>query len=130
MREKQGRLQHGGGEATSGHPSPLDLIRLMGGRSKPAGPGVRERPDSVLAVYKDRFTYTFIMNDEVASIHFDRRRGEIFFRGHNISHMDLSAPQRMALVGMEEVLAADEHGKSLCGAYSATLARLLADKYK
>ena len=109
-------------------PSSLDLVRMMGGRSRHAGRGPQRAPDSVIAVFKDRVTYTFIMDEEVASIHFDRRRGEIFFRGHNIKNMHLSQKQVKALNVMREVLEADKQGRELYPAYSATLDRLLADK--
>jgi hypothetical protein len=84
----------------------------------------------MLASYGDRVTYTFIIDDEVASIHFDRTRGEIFFRGHNIRHLELAASQVEALLRLEEVLKADEKARDLFPEYSATLARCLADKYK
>jgi len=116
-------------EGESEHkPSSLDLIRMMGGRSRPAGRGPQRAPDSVIAVFKDRVTYTFIMDEEVASIHFDRKRGEIFFKGHNIRNMHLSQKQIKALNVMREVLEADREGRELYPAYSATLDRLLTDK--
>lgn len=108
--------------------SALDLWRLMGGESHRVRENGKMAPDSMLAVYKERVTYTFIMDDEVSSIHFDRKRGEIFFRGHNITHMDLTEAQKGALLHMKQVLAEDEKAKSLLPHYSATLDRLLADK--
>lgn len=110
--------------------SPLDLWRLRGGVSHRPQEGETPPPDSMLACYGDRVTYTFIIDDEVASIHFDRRRGEIFFRGHNIRHLELTAAQVEALVRLEEVLKVDEKANDLFPEYSATLARCLADKYK
>ena len=135
MREREKREEQAAAESesssSSAHPSSLELMRMMAGKSHRMGPGERAAPDSVLAVFKDRFTYTFVMNsDEVASIHFDRKRGEIFYKGHNINYMELSGPQRAALVAMEEILGADEQGKELAPAYAATLSRHLADKYK
>lgn len=110
--------------------SPLDLWRLRAGIShRPEGAGQRA-PDSMLASYEDRVTYTFIIEEEVASIHFDRKRGEIFFRGHNIRHLELSSLQIEALLRLEEVLKADEKARDLFPEYSATLTRCLADKYK
>ena len=81
----------------------------------------------MLAAMNDRVTYTFILEDEVASIHFDRRRGEIFFRGRNIRHLELSPAQIEALDHMKEVLAGDGKARALLSDYSATLARALAD---
>ena len=130
MKEKMERDLENDAGSSSPHPSSLELIRMMGGKSRHLVSGEQAATDSVLAVFQERFTYTFMMNDEVASIHFDRRRGEIFFKGHNINYMDLSGPQRAALVAMEEILGVDDQGKTLAPAYSATLSRLLADKYK
>ncbi|MBN1283271.1 MAG: hypothetical protein JXA24_05825 [Proteobacteria bacterium] len=125
-KKRQPMAAEGGGNEHK--PSSLDLIRMMGGRSRHVGRGPRRMPDSVIAVSRDRVTYTFIMENEVASIHFDSRRGEIFFSGHNIRNLKLSHAQTKALKAMTVVLAEDKAGKELLSAYSATLDRLLADK--
>ena len=126
MKQKRRRMMAmGEGEHK---PSSSDLIRMMGGRSRPAGRGRQRGSDSVIAIYKERVTYTFVMGEEVASIHFDSSRGEIFFRGHNIRNMQLNEKQLAALEAMKGVLAADQQGKEYLSAYSATLARLIADK--
>lgn len=104
--------------------SAIDLWRHMGGKSRPVG---ERAADSMLAVFKDRATYTFILDDEVASIHFDRTRGEIFFKGHNIRHLTLTGNQINALNHMKEVLITDSKAKRFLNDYSATLARYLAD---
>ncbi|HPQ80638.1 MAG TPA: hypothetical protein PLZ86_02825 [bacterium] len=108
--------------------SPIDLMRRQRGASRRLREEGKPQPDSMLAVMADRATYTFIMEDGVASIHFDRRRGEIFFRGHKIGNMEISKAQVAALHHMEEVLKADSRARELFPAYSATLARCLADK--
>lgn len=107
--------------------SPLDLWKLMGGKTRAVG-GVKEPPeDSLLAVYKNRLTYTFIVGREVASIHFDRAKREIFFKGHNIRNMELSEAQRRVLEGFKKVLKADKRANPFLKAYNATLGDLLAD---
>lgn len=126
MTEKRKDMKPVAREGSSQYSTP-DLVRLMGGMSKRAG-RKRGAPDSVIAVYKNRITYTFIMDKEVASIHFDMSRGEIFFRGHNISHMDLDSKQRKALIALIGVLEEDEDGRKFRDAYSATLDSVLADK--
>ena len=83
--------------------------------------------DSMMAVFKNRLTYTFIHDNEVASIHFDRDRGEIFYKGHNIVNMQLTPSQNMVLSGMEAILANDDKGSGFLAAYKATLTRCLAD---
>jgi len=128
MRERVKRAMVGEDGDSEHKPSSLDLIRMMGGRSRHADRGQQRAADSVIAVYKDRVTYTFIMDEEVASIHFDSKRGEIFFRGHNIRNLEMSRAQINALKAMKEVLAADKQGRALYPAYAATLDRLLADK--
>lgn len=108
--------------------SPLDLLRLKGGRAQRVKEEGRPPPDAMLAVRPDRATYTFILEDQVASIHFDRRRGEIFFCGHNIRHLELTDAQKTALGHMKEILKGDGRGMELYSDYAATLARCLADK--
>lgn len=84
--------------------------------------------DSMLAVYKDCLTYTFILDREVASIHFDRMRSEIFFKGHNINNIELTSRQMQALNDLKAVLAQDKRALPFLSDYSATLGRFLADK--
>ncbi len=84
--------------------------------------------DSMLAVYGNHFTFTFMLEREVASIHYDKRQREIFFKGHNIRHMELTGPEQQALMEVTEVLRSDEEGQQFAAEYEATLARLLADK--
>ena len=83
--------------------------------------------DSVIAIFKDRLTYTFIDQNEVGSIHFDRRRGEIFYTGHNIANLDLNPGQKMLLGGMKAVIENDEKAREFLPDYCATLARYLDD---
>jgi len=128
MERRDKRKMHYEEGADQHKPSSSELLRMMGGKSRHAGKGAKRSADSVIAVYRNRVTYTFIMDGEVASIHYDRRRHEIFFRGHNIRNMELSDKQKGALEAMKRVLAADEQGRAFLQSYSATLGRLLADK--
>ena len=114
--------------AKSGTTAPLDLIRLMGGKSKKVNGKNFRAPDSMLAVYKDRLTYTFIMDGEVSSVHFDASRGEIFFKGHCIRNLELTDGQKEALVMLQWVLEEDEDGKVFLPSYLATLERAITDK--
>src|SRR5438046_1397485 len=66
---------------------PVEVAGIVGGVARRVPDATGRPADSMLAVYKDRLTYTFILEAEVASIHFDSRRQEIFFRGHNIRFM-------------------------------------------
>lgn len=110
-----------------GRLSPLELIKIHGGRAHRVGGTVGRGADSMIAVYKDRFTYTFIMHKEVASIHFDRRRQKIFFRGHNIQNMTITEDHKRELFNLIKVLESDSEGRELKSAYEATLGSQLAD---
>ncbi len=115
-----------GNRRQKGH-SPLELWGRMH-RGERKSQRVERAPfDSMMAVFADRVTYTFILENEVASIHFDRRRGEIFFKGHNISNMELTPPQREALMHMGQMLTRETRTKPFSADYDATLGRLLAD---
>lgn len=110
--------------------TPIDLAGIVGGVARRV-PGTEGRStDSMLAVYKDRCTYTFILDAEVASIHFDANRKSIFFRGHNVRFMTMEPAARAALASMCDILAADRDGRELLSAYRETLDELPADNLK
>lgn len=112
-------------------PSPLEIMRQTGGAAHQIMPKEGGRPpDSMLAVYRERLTYTFILNKEVASIHFDRGKREIYFKGHNILNVELLPEQLKALKDLQGILSEDEQGKLLFNDYVATLGHILADKHK
>lgn len=109
--------------------TPIDLWKLIAkeGHAKKIPHPTSGEVDSLLAVYKDRLTYTFILGKEVASIHFDRNKRAIYFRGHNIKNIELSDAQRHALNGLKTVLKEDEHGEAFFNDYDATLGEFFAD---
>ena len=127
VRERQKEIQMAKEEKRPRHVFELweHIGRARAKRIKERGRAVR---DSMLAVYKNCVTYTFILDQEVASIHYDRLRGEIFFKGHNINNMKLTARQIQALMDLKMVLNRDEKGHSFLSDYDATLDKLLADK--
>jgi|GEM_PF-1246171 hypothetical protein len=128
MKNKQMRVRAAGEERKGrGGLSALDLLRMKGARARRVRGRKGQLQDSMLAVYRERVTYTFILENEVASIHYDKQRGEIFFRGHNIRNLKLTKPQLRALYEMKEVMAGDSRSQPLVSNYSATLDRLLAD---
>jgi len=110
--------------------SPLEMIKKTGAAAHAVKTAAGKAADSMLAVYRDRLTYTFILGKEVASIHFDRNRREIFLSGHNILNLALTGEQLKALKNLRGILSEDEQGKLLFNDYVATLDHLLADKYK
>lgn len=108
----------------------LDLYKRIGAVAHKVPDRGKLARDSMLAIYRGRLTYTFIMEQEVASIHYDMERREIFFKGHNIRNMDLSEAHRQALMDLSEVLRAEQDARGFYQSYEATLARILADKNK
>lgn len=108
----------------------MEIAGIIGGRARRV-PDVEGRAaDSMLAVYKGRLTYTFICDNEVASIHYDANKEEIFFRGHNIKYMTLTDSHIVALLELALVLEKDREGKQWVAKYRETLAPLLADNSK
>ena len=113
-----------------GPKTPLDLWKWMGGKTQRIQYPEKPATDGLLAVYKDRLTYTFILEREVASIHYDRGKNEIFFKGHNIRNLELTRSQMASLMGLKSLLSQDEKGKAFLSDYEATLGRCLAENNK
>lgn len=84
--------------------------------------------DSQLISFGDRFTFTFAQGREVGSIHFDRRRGEIFYKGHNIRNMDLEEWQMQVLEGLRNTLMHDEQGKNFAADYAHALDKITMER--
>lgn len=108
-------------------------------RAKDAPPAVSKKPlpedtwkglpaDSQLISFGDRFTFTFAYGREVGSIHFDRGRGEIFYKGHNIRNMDMEEWQMQVLEGLRKMLPHDEQGKAFAADYARTLDKIVIEK--
>lgn len=108
--------------------SPLDLWRKMGAHTKRLPQKDNVAVDSMLATYKNRVTCTFILGKEVASIHFDKSRGEIFFKGHNLNNMHPTQQQCEVLMGLIDILKKDEQGKIFADSYEMTLNKYLTFK--
>jgi hypothetical protein len=100
----------------------------------PGTPGAHEDPwkglpaDSQLISFGDRFTFTFAQGREVGSIHFDRRRLEIFYKGHNVRNMDLEEWQMQVLENLRKTLMHDEQGKEFAEDYARTLDKIVMEK--
>lgn len=88
----------------------------------------RQLRESRLVAFGDRITYTFAIGREVASIHFDRLRGEIFYKGHNIRNMKLSDWQVKMLSQFQEVLRQHETGQRFADFYENALAKVLKER--
>ncbi len=127
MIKKTGELLKQDQQLQSHNPS-LEFIKMRGARSHRVQGEGNKHADSMLAVYKDRLTYTFIFEGDVASVHFNRSKQEIFFKGHNIKNMELTEAQILVLGHLAGILERDSQGRAMHDEYEATLARLLADK--
>lgn len=76
---------------------------------------------------KDRATLTFYVDQEVASIHYDLLRDEIFYKGHNVKNMTMTQGQWVSLKKFSEYLAEDPRAERLNEAYRACLEHLMTD---
>lgn len=83
--------------------------------------------ESQLISFGDRITYVFTLGKEVGSIHFDKGRGEIFYKGHNIRNMDLEDWHCQVLEKMRHVLDSDEKGKRFGESYASTLDKIILE---
>lgn len=86
--------------------------------------------ESRLVSFGERITYTFAYGKDVGSIHFDRARHEIFYKGHNIRHMELETWQEQMLEKFRQVLRDNEKGRPFSEAYSHTLDKVILEKKK
>ncbi len=80
--------------------------------------------------FGERITYVFSQGKEVGSVHFDRGRMEIFYKGHNIRNMDLEDWQSEVLTNLRHILANDSQGKPFAASYGKTLDKILLEKKK
>lgn len=115
-------------EAEASTTTPLERLRSMSTVARKVHPRRQKAVDAMLAVYSGRLTYTFIAGHEVASIHFDKGRGEIFYKGHNVRTLPMGDEVRGYLWELAEILAHDEEGMEYSADYSATLRKTLDDK--
>ena len=73
---------------------------------------------------KDRATLTFYLGSEVASIHFDLNRHEIFYKGHNVKNMTLIQEQWLALKKFSEYMSREQVDPAMVSAYEEVLAQV------
>ena len=92
------------------------------------GGEVKSSPGTQLVSFGERITYTFAHGREVGSIHFDRARGEIFYKGHNIRNMDLEEWQMQVMEGLRKTLGMQEQGKRFAESYGKTLDKIILEK--
>ncbi len=78
----------------------------------------------------NRATLTFFTDQEVASIHYDLDRDEIFYRGHNVKNMTLNEKQWEALQKFSDYLGSSQGSERLNKSYHDCLERLLSQQIK
>ena len=79
----------------------------------------------------NRLTYIFSHGDEVGSIHFDKGRGEIFFKGHNLRNMEVEEWHWQVMEELRQLLAKlEDKMKSFADSYAYTLDRIIFEKEK
>lgn len=105
---------------------------LVGASEKPLSPWAayqsrnkRSPRDSQLVSFGERITYTCAVGNEVASIHYDQGRGEIFFKGHNVSNTRLDQWQCDLLYQFEKVLQDSEYADKFAEGYGQALEKHL-----
>ncbi len=97
----------------------------------PAGATGQAMPsESQLVTFGERMTYTFAYGKEVGSIHFDRARGEIFYKGHNIRNMEMEPWQWQVLEQLRQILAKDETGQRFAESYGHALDKITIEKHQ
>jgi hypothetical protein len=72
----------------------------------------------------ERLTLTFFMGDQVASIHFDLFRREIFFKGHNVKNMTLTPDQWLALGNFSKLIKSEGCPPKMVVAYEECLGQI------
>lgn len=83
--------------------------------------------EAKLFLGKDRATLTFFLEEEVASIHYDKLRDEIFYRGHNVKNMTMDPRHWLALEKFGDYLEDDPRSTGLRRAYRRCLEHLRMD---
>lgn len=83
-----------------------------------------------LFLSESRATLTFYSNLEVASIHYDMERDEVFYKGHNVKNMTLSESQIEALQKFSDYLSQAPQAKKMRQAYRDCLNRLFPKRSK
>jgi hypothetical protein len=83
-----------------------------------------------IVCFGERVTYTFLYGDEVGSIHFDRLRGEIFYKGHSLRHMELEESHWQMLEKMRQMLKLDSKARRFAEPYGKVLDKITLERKK
>ncbi len=75
---------------------------------------------------QNKVTYTFVANEEVISLHFDKTRKTIFYKGHNIANLELTESQVAHLEQFKSELAKNDDMTHFARPYADALKNSLA----
>lgn len=75
-----------------------------------------------------KVTYTFVDQKEVISLHFDRQRKAIFYKGHNILNIKLTSNQTQHLERFGVELHRDMGTRNFTNAFQKVLSAVTAQK--
>lgn len=70
---------------------------------------------------QNKVTYTFVADEEVISLHFDKARKTIFYKGHNIANLELTEAQLAHLQQFQSELAKKDETTHFARSYSDAL---------
>lgn len=76
----------------------------------------------------EKVTYTFVSNNEVISLHFDRLKQTIFYKGHNINNISLTPTQRSHLDLFKKELSKKGETHSFLRPYTEAFEKFLEKK--
>src|SRR5262245_5838281 len=77
--------------------------------------------DGKLFFSPDKVTYTFLRDEELISLHFDKKKRTLFFKGHNMAHMSLDPQQLHDLEQFHQELAKNPKTKNFAPAFEQVL---------
>lgn len=77
--------------------------------------------DEKLFYSDDKVTYTFVSGEEVVSLHFDKVKKTIFYKGHNIANLSLNLRQIHHLEQFRNALEKNPEAVVFAAPYSRTL---------
>lgn len=81
--------------------------------------------DSHLVSFGKRVTYTFAVGHDVASVHYDAGRGELFYKGHRITPQNMEPWLVELLKHFKDVLATSEYSDKFLTSYTELMGKML-----
>jgi hypothetical protein len=77
----------------------------------------------------EKVTYTFLMDrEEIVSLHFDKNRRAIFYKGHSIANIELSSEQMVHLDQFRQEIEKDPSANHFLKEYTEVLNQFLKEK--